>query len=77
MSGRVRLAPTGTLTVKQVCDLFGVSRVTVHNWRRYKGMPHDLIPCNEQYGVRFNLVPLVLWAESQGIPTPGLDEVAK
>lgn len=71
MVGRVRLAPKGTLTVRQTCEMFGVSRVTIHAWRVKRGMPHDLIPCNEQYGIRFNESAVRRWAAEQGIAIPG------
>lgn len=69
--GKVRLVPEGSMTIKQAMDFFGVSRVTIHNWRKQKSLPYEMIPCNDQYSVRFNRSALIDWASARGITING------
>ena len=60
---------SGTLlTTKQISKMFGVTTMTIHNWRNNKKMPCTHLEGGEKPPVRFDEGAVMHWAESQGIP---------
>lgn len=63
------------MTTNQVMALFGVSYMTVYNWRTFKGRgARKTIPCHKEprgsrEGVFFLKSEVVAWAASAGVKT--------
>ena len=55
------------LTVNDLTRLFGVSRQTIHKWRKDKDLPHIDFPDDGQVIVRFDRGEILTWAREHSI----------
>lgn len=51
------------LTTVDMQRLFSVTYMTIYNWRRYKGLPCVIVPCNTGHNVFFDKDDVRQWAE--------------
>lgn len=51
---------------------FGVTTMTIYNWRKNKGLPSVSIPSSGQKEpIRFDSIKVLEWAEENGIEVKG------
>ena len=53
------------LTTRDLEDLFEVTPVTIHNWRKKLGLPCITIPSRSKNAIRFDKAAVLEWAEKQ------------
>ena len=52
------------LTSKDIENIFGVSHMTVHDWRRNKQLPYIEIPGGRKKSIRFDKAKVKEWAKT-------------
>lgn len=53
-------------TVADVAKAFGVTTITIMNWRKYAGMPHIVFTGGERPAIRFDPDEVRTWAADTG-----------
>lgn len=64
---RLQQQLTDLWTVEEVARKFGVTTMTIHNWRNDKGLPSIVIPGTDRPAVRFVPDDVRKWAREQKI----------
>ncbi len=58
---------TSLLTVPDLTRMFGVTPMTIHNWRKDRGLPAVVIPGYARPTIRFQLPAVIAWARREGV----------
>lgn len=72
----INLNPANTLTAKDLVKLFRRSELTIHIWKRDKGLPHIRIPGSGRDTIRFDRPSVLTWAKENGKRTFIVEEVS-
>lgn len=54
------------LDTAQMVKLFGVTELSIHNWRAGKGLPYVRIPGSGRDTIRYRRAAVKEWAEREG-----------
>lgn len=57
----------GLSTVSEISEMLGVSRITIHTWRKYRGLPYVVIPGDTKNAIRFRKKDVLEWAREKGV----------
>lgn len=55
-------------TVQHLEKLFGCTSMTIHNWRRDRGLPAVVIPGDGRPALRFVPIDVIDWAKREQVP---------
>jgi hypothetical protein len=67
MEQRIEHELTSYLTVQDLVQMFGRTGMTVHNWRKHRGLPTVVIPGHARSTLRFRLHDVMAWARDNDI----------
>jgi hypothetical protein len=59
---------TGLWTMREVCDRFEISEITLRSWRNKFGLPTVVLPSRLRDAVRFIPEEIRAWMAQKGIP---------
>ena len=54
-------------TINDMVERFGVSGMTIHNWRNYRDLPALVIPGSDRPALRFMPSEVIKWAKANDI----------
>lgn len=64
------------LTVHDMCDMFGITAMTLYTWRKERSLPTVQIKGgpreNMRASIRFHPDDVAAWAKTQGLPAKAL-----